>query len=201
MSRSGSKKGADYIDGIYVGGAITHYRRKFRQIGRNVFVIVKPSQMTIHQLEKDPRQVRDLAKKKGLSVTLGEIVKEVLKTLLRKPTSEEMAEYVKARTALLKYVRVEKEKAAIREQKELDASNLRMLKALARNGVLTAKGVVRVPIGCSSDELRSVVRKYDSTRLEFDVGESDIKVTSSRVAKKARSLHFIPRPDVDNSLD
>ena len=164
-NRHGSKKGADFVDGIYVGGSISDYRRKFRQIGRNVLVIVKPSQLTINQLMKDPRQIRDLAKAKGLSATLGAVLSEVMKTDYRKPTTEEMAEYVTARTKLLKYVRVEKEKAAKRKQDSIDQEVLRSMKKLDQHGCITSHDAsIRVHIGNNSQAVRDLVNKLRKTR-------------------------------------
>jgi hypothetical protein len=199
MSR---KSNSSYIDGIYIGGKIGAYRNKFKQIGKNIFVIVRINKrMDLGELLNDPRELREVAKTKGLSTTLGEVMKEMLKAEYRKASPQEVAEYNKARTALMTYVQKEKAKRLARLQREVDASHIRLLKRLVKEGVLTSKGVVRVPIGCASDELRSMVAKFDSKRIELDVGDSDIKETPSRLAKKARSLHSIPHIGADNTLD
>lgn len=133
------------IDSVYVSLALVSHRNKARRVGRNVLVYIDKPTANLEQLLNDSRQIRDLAKTKGLGTTLGQLVTEATKGTWRKATDKEAEAFHKKEQALKDYI------ARKKAQRKERAHELKMSGIHAAITTLDRAGVDVTLLGLPDD--------------------------------------------------
>jgi len=108
-----------YVEGTYkaIPAAMLKYRSKFRQVGRNVFIVDKPG-TTRDKLLKSDLKLADLVAKHGPTAKLGDVLRVQTQAKYRRATEAEVAVYKAARLRLETYVQAVKAKVVAENKRK-----------------------------------------------------------------------------------
>lgn len=114
--------------------AIAKHRAKFKQIGRNIFVITGGSAATIKMLKSDKQLLSTLLATLGNKATLGQAVSSIAASGSRRATPDEVQEYKLGKSEFDKFIAAHLAEQAKRRQRRIDSECNRSLAFLKRHG-------------------------------------------------------------------
>jgi hypothetical protein len=156
----------NYVPGTYIEipSKLLRYRSKFKQVGKNVFILVdgvhiNPASI-VKKLFADWTTLGDFAKKHKPSTTVGDAMKkEFGNPQYRRATAAEIVEYNNARNALQKFIDDTKAAVAKRKKAELE----RKLVPFDVAGKLPPADADPTGRPLYPDDIRVVVHRFQGT--------------------------------------
>ncbi len=119
---------------LNVPSNLVKHRAKFKQIGRNIFVMTGGAVATIKMLKESDELLNGLLATLGEKATLGQAVSRISESGRRRATPDEVKEYKLAKAAFDKFMAAHFAAQAKRRQARIDLECKRAVALLTRHG-------------------------------------------------------------------